>query len=389
MASKVVEVSGQAIENFSAEKVVFAEKKSPDLVPASEKVDTIARLFYADTGHGEVFKHIYIQKELKKIISEDHELLYLLTRIHSDLLDEEIDELIARSNETPHITHANQVKKKWDKLKDLKGYFFRSNFENPNLEDFVYSFFEPYIYWFAVKGNDLAFDISFGNKSGHSLILSRAFHEVATVHFNKFYQNSERVFKAEVYEAYRTLTFQADIFSQSAQNIFKSEEFFTKLFVEQKDRRYIDLIVIGPISDESKVITANLLIEKLYAPHKCFRKGSILMAIRPLMIGTESRTNHFIQYQPSKGIFKELKDDVNATLANNCTVYSVKPNGELEKFKSPEAVAVSLSESDEDASPDKKPGGMARLYGIPVYSNNVFCIYEFRVFKYIGRHGNE
>lgn len=57
----------------------------------------VARLFYADTGHGEVFKHIYIQKELKKIISEDHELLYLLTRIHSDLLDEKIDELIGNN----------------------------------------------------------------------------------------------------------------------------------------------------------------------------------------------------------------------------------------------------------------------------------------------------
>ena len=46
---------------------------------------------------------------------------------------------------------------------------------------------------------------------------------------------------------------------------------------------------------------ANLLLEKLYTPHKCFKKGAILMAIRPLMIGAESRTNHFIQFKPSKG----------------------------------------------------------------------------------------
>ena len=39
----------------------------------------------------------------------------------------------------------NQIKKKWDKLRDLKGYFFQSGFKNPKLEDFVYSFFEPYI----------------------------------------------------------------------------------------------------------------------------------------------------------------------------------------------------------------------------------------------------
>ena len=45
----------------------------------------VTRLFYADSGHGEVFKDIQIQKELKKITSEDYELLYLITRIHGDL----------------------------------------------------------------------------------------------------------------------------------------------------------------------------------------------------------------------------------------------------------------------------------------------------------------
>ena len=49
------------------------------------------------------------------------------------------------------------------------------------------------------------------------------------------------------------------------------------------------------------VFIANLFLEKLYTPHKCFKEGAILMAIRPLMIGGESRTDHFIQYEPSKG----------------------------------------------------------------------------------------
>lgn len=92
-------------------------------------------------------------------------------------------------------------------------------------------------------------------------------------------------------------------------------------------------------------------------------------------------------------IFKEFKDDVNATLANNCTVYSVKPNGEIEECDLSKPVAVPLPKSDgfnRDMSQDENSRGMARLpYGIPVYCNNVPCIYEFRVFKYIGRHGNE
>ena len=33
----------------------------------------------------------------------------------------------------------------WERLEDLKGYFFKSGFNDPNPEDYVYSFFEPYV----------------------------------------------------------------------------------------------------------------------------------------------------------------------------------------------------------------------------------------------------
>lgn len=33
----------------------------------------------------------------------------------------------------------------WKRLEDLKGYFFKSGFNDPNPEDYVYSFFEPYV----------------------------------------------------------------------------------------------------------------------------------------------------------------------------------------------------------------------------------------------------
>lgn len=98
----------------------------------------------------------------------------------------------------------------------MKGFFFQSGFKVSKPEDYVYSFFEPYvgiqlriqvckcivgfcnyIYILYIQSsdipslkdvlfkflkfapdNDLAFDVSFGNKSGHSLILARAFYEV-------------------------------------------------------------------------------------------------------------------------------------------------------------------------------------------------------------------
>ena len=50
----------------------------------------VARLFYADSGHGQVFKDIQIQKELNEKISQDHELLYLLNSVHSHLLKKRI-----------------------------------------------------------------------------------------------------------------------------------------------------------------------------------------------------------------------------------------------------------------------------------------------------------
>ena len=53
----------------------------------------VARLFYADSGHGQVFKDIQIHKDLDERTSQDHELLYLLNSVHSHLLSKQIDAL--------------------------------------------------------------------------------------------------------------------------------------------------------------------------------------------------------------------------------------------------------------------------------------------------------
>ena len=92
------------------------------------------------------------------------------------------------------------------------------------------------------------------------------------------------------------------------------------MFTETVAGRTVDLIVIGPITDKSKIvtgyviliitmyhhtsifiITASILIEKLHSRKRYFTKDAVLIAIRPLMIGCKSRTEHFVQYKPPDG----------------------------------------------------------------------------------------
>ena len=81
-------------------------------------------------------------------------------------------------------------------------------------------------------------------------------------------------------------------------------------------------------------------------------------------------------------IFEDLKDKVNAELANaNCSVLSVMPKGKVDYCDLSKTVAVRLTKPDDFADNNSDP------YGILVQCDNVPCIYEFRLFKYIGRHG--
>ena len=50
----------------------------------------VAQLFYADSGHGQVFKDIQIQKEFDERSTKDHKLLYLLNAIYSTWLKSKI-----------------------------------------------------------------------------------------------------------------------------------------------------------------------------------------------------------------------------------------------------------------------------------------------------------
>ena len=65
----------------------------------------VTRLFYADSGHGQVFKDIQIQKELDEQTSQDHELLFLLNSVHKHLLEKQVEALegISRNNNFKHF----------------------------------------------------------------------------------------------------------------------------------------------------------------------------------------------------------------------------------------------------------------------------------------------
>lgn len=53
----------------------------------------LMKLYFADSGHGQVFKDIQIYKEIQQLLSKDQELLYLLKRIQADRYNEQIDKL--------------------------------------------------------------------------------------------------------------------------------------------------------------------------------------------------------------------------------------------------------------------------------------------------------
>lgn len=104
-------------------------------------------------------------------------------------------------------------------------------------------------------------------------------------------------------------------------------------------------------------------------------------------------------------IFQEIKDEVNKVLLEgNVSVLSVSPKGEIKEFDlktqgNPPAEQSSLRRRSSTRALNRTISRLVSIkesdvepidpYGIPVQCNNVQCIFEFRVFRYIGRYGNE
>jgi hypothetical protein len=168
--------------------------------------------------------------------------------------------------------------------------------------------------------------------------------------------------------------------------IEQSEQLIIDLFQETIDSYKVDLIVIGPMTNRSKIVTANVLIEKMYARESYFNEGMILLAVRPLMIGSKPCTNRFIQYQPPQGIFKDISDEVrNDLLEKNVKVYRVSPKGTVtEVIRRNPARQPSTLRRVGTRLMNAVTGDKSEMLpeGVVVQCNDVQCIYEFRLFRY-------
>ncbi|XP_019860386.1 PREDICTED: uncharacterized protein LOC109588697 [Amphimedon queenslandica] len=276
----------------------------------------VTRLFYSDSGHGQVFKEIQILKELEYRSIQDHKLMYLLNMIYEKYL----------INKGGFATECAKMSFLQEHYKDIQAYFLKTHsFDENNIEQSLYfefkkgsganetnchgscSTFKSEIFRFFrfAPRKKCALDISFGNRRGHSLILARAFSESLTIHFNKYYKDFEEVCHKNDYHAnYYTLTLQNDIYGQNADSNAKSDIPIVQFLKSEDEIRTIDLITVGPITEYSDIITTNILLHKIHRQNKYFTKKAILLAIRPLEIGFEQRSEHFIQYIPPQRIFK-------------------------------------------------------------------------------------
>ena len=53
----------------------------------------LMKLYFADSGHGQVFKDVQVYKEIKEKTCKDQELLYLLKRVQGDLTNKKLDRI--------------------------------------------------------------------------------------------------------------------------------------------------------------------------------------------------------------------------------------------------------------------------------------------------------
>jgi hypothetical protein len=119
----------------------------------------LMRLYYADSGHGEVFKDIQIHKELQEKTAQDHELLYLLNIVHTHLLKKKIKIKLENRARQRRNQQPLQDDGEFERLKDLKEYFYQSNFKNSDPEKQVYDYFKKEM-GISIKDwvSDLAYD---------------------------------------------------------------------------------------------------------------------------------------------------------------------------------------------------------------------------------------
>ena len=97
----------------------------------------LLKLCFADSGHGKVFRDIQINKELKIMFEQDHELLHLLLRTHADMLKQRSKGIITIiihclliSLFSITVKNPNHPDLEKYRIDDLKMSFFRAGYSD-------------------------------------------------------------------------------------------------------------------------------------------------------------------------------------------------------------------------------------------------------------------
>ncbi|CAI8048969.1 hypothetical protein GBAR_LOCUS26977 [Geodia barretti] len=160
-----------------------------------------------------------------------------------------------------------------------------------------------------VDKNDFAMDISFGS-TGYSLILARAFKDVLSLNFDPFYANDKEVFHLEQFHAdYCTVRFQENVLTKGTAKLNKLEEGLSKEFDGpypdlEGSKKWLNLVLVGPFTDDGKIATVNLFLERQKNAVR-YARHCILMYIRPMKIGPRDVADKFCTFTPPEDYFKK------------------------------------------------------------------------------------
>jgi hypothetical protein len=171
----------------------------------------------------------------------------------------------------------------------------------PTIRNIIFGFLQ------FVDKNDFAMDISFGS-TGYSLILARAFKDVLSLNFDPFYANDKEVYHLEQFHAdYCTVRFQENVLTKGTAKLNKLEEGLSKEFEGpypdlKGSRKRLNLVLVGPFTDDGKIATVNLFLER--QKNACrYAKHCILMYIRPMKIGPRNVADKFCSFTPPEDYF--------------------------------------------------------------------------------------
>eukprot|EP00731_Ephydatia_muelleri_P005919 Em0003g167a len=207
--------------------------------------------------------------------------------------------------------------------------------------------------------NDVAMDISFGSV-GYTLALARAFRTAMSINLHEFYKEDEPK-KQSFYTNYYTFMFPQDVFSRSNLVLNKMNQCVYEEFDGREHK--ISFIVVGPIDDQSKITTVNLLINTFYTT-KFIEEGAILLAVRPLQIEQEVTADKYFRYKPSKSLFdpKFHRTDVKPKLKD--ADRKLKENGSRGGLF--QTVRV----------------GKQKYEGLRISCADTECVFEFKAYKF-------